>query len=63
MNKENDLKKNDILLKGYIALEEETCLNEECPLKRFNENKMNYNVQKLSLLSYMNILFTDAIKK
>lgn len=63
LNKESDIKKHDILLKGYIAVEEETCLNEECPLKRFNENKTNYNVQKLCLLNYMNILFTDAIKK
>jgi len=63
MTKINDIKKHDILLKGYIEVEEETCLNEDCPLRRFNDNKSNYNIQKLCLLSYMNLLFTDAIKK
>lgn len=55
-------KKHDILLKGYIEVEEETCNNSECPLKRF-KNSNAYNIQKHCLLNYMGILYTDAIKK
>jgi hypothetical protein len=61
--KSNSLKKNEILLKGYISIHEENCHIEECPLKKFIENPNNTNVQKMTLLHYMNILFNEAIKK
>lgn len=62
-SKSNNLKKNEILLKGYITIHEETCINEECPLKKFLANPNNFNIQKMSLLHYMNIVFNEGIKK
>ncbi len=62
-SKSNNLKKNEILLKGYITIHEETCVNEECPLKKFLANPNNFNIQKMSLLHYMNIMFNEGIKK
>lgn len=62
-NNFNNLKKKEILLRGQIAIHEESCTNEECPLKKFLENQGNFQVQKTSLLHYMNILFNEAIKK
>ena len=59
----NNLRKKEILLRGQIAIHEESCTNEECPLKKFLENQGNFQVQKTSLLHYMNILFNEAIKK
>lgn len=61
--KSNNLKKNEILLKGYITIHEESCVNEECPLKKFLDNSGNFNVQKISLLHYMNMMFNEGIKK
>lgn len=62
-NKSNNLKKNEILLKGYISIHEESCVMEECPLKKFLENNGNFNLQKISLLHYMNIMYNEGIKK
>lgn len=62
-SKLNNLKKNEILLKGYITIHEETCVIEECPLKKFLSNPHNFNVQKISLLHYINVMFNEAIKK
>ena len=50
--------KNDIILKGLINNHEESCIDEDCPLKKFIENSGNYNVQKLCLLNYMNNYFS-----
>jgi hypothetical protein len=61
--KSNSLKKNEILLKGYITIHESTCTIEDCPLKKFIESSGNYQVQKMTLLHYMNILFNEGIKK
>ena len=61
--KSNLCKKNEILLKGIIAIHEENCLNEECPLKKFLELGANYSNQKTCLLHYMNNLFVEGIKK
>lgn len=61
--KSNVLKKNEILLKGYISIHETTCNMEECPLKKFMNSSGNYQVQKMTLLHYMNILFNEGIKK
>ena len=62
-NKNNTCKKNEILLKGIIAIHEESCVTEECPLKKFEENNNNFSIQKTCLLHYMNNLFTEGIKK
>ena len=59
----NSLKQKEILLRGQIEIHEETCTNEECPLKKFLENQGNFQVQRTSLLHYMNILYSEAIKK
>ena len=62
-NKNNTGTKNEILLKGVISIHEETCLNEECPLKKFLENPNNFAIQKTSLLHYINNHFNLGIKK
>ena len=62
-SKNNKGNKNEILLKGIISIHEETCLNEECPLKKFLENPTNFTIQKTSLLHYINNHFTLGIKK
>lgn len=62
-NKNSTCKKNEILLKGIIAIHEESCVTEECPLKKFEENNNNFSIQKTCLLHYMNNLFTEGIKK
>ena len=62
-NRNNTGTKNEILLKGVIQIHEETCLNEECPLKKFLENPNNYTIQKTSLLHYINNHFNLGIKK
>ena len=62
-NKSNTGTKNEILLKGVIQIHEETCLNEECPLKKFLENPNNFTIQKTSLLHYINNHFSLGIKK
>ena len=59
----NSLKQKEILLRGQIAIHEESCTDEECPLKKFLENQGNFQIQRTSLLHYMNILFNNAIKK
>ena len=62
-NRNNTGTKNEILLKGVISIHEETCLNEECPLKKFLDNPNNYTIQKTSLLHYINNHFNLGIKK
>ncbi len=62
-NRNNTGNKNEILLKGVISIHEETCLNEECPLKKFLDNPNNYTIQKTSLLHYINNHFNLGIKK
>ena len=61
--REVENQKNDILLKGLINSHEESCIDEDCPLKKFIENSGNYNVQKLCLLNYMNNYFSLGIKQ
>ena len=61
--REVENQKNDILLKGIINSHEESCIDEDCPLKKFIENSGNYNVQKLCLLNYMNNYFSLGIKQ
>ena len=54
--------KDDILLKGLIKIHTESCLDEECPLKKFLMNDGNFNIQKQCLLKYMTIYFNKAMK-
>ena len=62
-NKAQDSNRFEILLKGAIAIHEESCIDEECPLKKFLDNPNNYTIQKTSLLHYMNNYFSVGIKK
>ena len=61
--KSNSLNRDEIFLKGFVIIHEETCVSEDCPLKKFLSNPNDYNIQKMSLLHYMNILFNEGIKK
>ena len=55
--------KNDIFLKGLISRHLETCISEDCPLKKYQENSGNYSIQKNCLLHYMNDQLLEGIKK
>ena len=54
---------NEIILKGLIQKHNESCINEDCHLKKFSTNPGNYFVQKQCLLNYMNYYFEKGIKK
>ena len=54
---------NEILLKGLIQKHNESCINEDCLLKKFSNNPGNYYIQKQCLLNYMNHFFEKGIKK
>ena len=45
-NDYNNYKRKEIVIRGQIALHEENCLDEECPLKKFLENQGNFSVQR-----------------
>jgi len=62
-NKSSTLKKDEILLKGYVTLHEENCTTDDCPLKKFLEDTGNFSLQKVSLLHYMSLMFNEGIKK
>lgn len=62
-NRTNNVIRNDTYLKGYILLHEETCIRENCPLKKYLTNSDDFNIQKMSLLHFMNIIFNEAINK
>ena len=55
--------KEDIILKGMIKLHTLKCIKEDCPLTKFIQNKGNYNIQKICLLNYMTIYFTNGMKR
>ena len=59
---ENDVRRNILLLEGNIKIHSKICNDKDCPLKKFINNKGNYNLQKQYLLSYMNIFFIKALK-
>ena len=61
--KSDGTKKNEILLKGYIMIHEQTCTDDDCPLKIFMESSGQYMVQKNTLLHYMSIVFNESVKK
>lgn len=62
-NKTNGISHDEIFLKGYVLLHEETCVNEDCPLKKYLACGNDFNIQKMSLLHYMNILLNEGMKK
>ncbi len=63
LNKTKNLNRDEIFLKGYVIIHEETCVSEDCPLKKYLQGGNDYNIQKMSLLHYMNIIFNEGIKK
>ena len=60
---ESGNQKDDILLKGIIKNHVLKCIREDCPLTIFIKNPGNYNIQKLCLLNYMTIYFTNGMKR
>ena len=52
---------SDVLLKGYISLHEENCIDEDCPLKSYLLSN-NENVQRMCLLNYINNLFSTGLR-
>jgi hypothetical protein len=62
-NKTNSIRKDEISLKSYITVHEETCVDIDCPLKRFLDDAGNFSLQKSSLMNYMNQMYTEGIKK
>ena len=60
---DNSFQKNDIILKGFVQIHCESCLREDCPLTKFENNRGNINMQKQSLLNYISSYFNNAIKK
>lgn len=62
-SKQNPLRtKSDIILKGYISIHESTCINEDCPLKAYEETTSE-STRRSCLLNYMNLLYGEGIKK
>ena len=56
-------KRNIILLKGNIKAHCNTCTNKDCPLIKFLNNEGNFNIQKQSILNYMNSFFNRLLKE
>ena len=60
---ESGNQKEDILLKGIIKNHVLKCIRKDCPLTIFIQNPGNFNMQKLCLLNYMTIYFTNGMKR
>ena len=56
-------KRNIILLKGNIKAHCNTCTSKDCPLVKFINNEGNFNIQKQSILNYMNCYFNRLLKE
>ena len=56
-------KRNIILLKGNIKAHCNTCTTKDCPLNKFINNEGNFNIQKQSILNYMNCYFNRLLKE
>ena len=56
-------KRNIILLKGNIKAHCNTCTTKDCPLVKFINNEGNFNIQKQSVLNYMNFYFNRLLKE
>ena len=52
---------SDVLLKGYISLHEENCIDEDCPLKNYLSSN-NENIQRMCLLNYINNYFSTGLR-
>ena len=52
---------SDVLLKGYIILHENNCIDEDCPLKSYLTTN-NDNIQRMCLLNYINNIFSTGLK-
>ena len=52
---------SDILLKGYISLHEENCIDEDCPLKTYITTS-NENIQRMCLLNFINNNFSTGLR-
>ena len=60
--KENEGQRNTILLKGNIKMHNNICCDKDCPLTKFMNNEGNFNIQRQSLLNYMNTFFNKGLK-
>ena len=56
-------KRNIILLKGNIKAHCYTCTHKDCPLIKFINNEGNFNIQKQSVLNYMNNYMNRLLKE
>ncbi len=56
-------KRNIILLKGNIKAHCNICTHKDCPLTKFINNEGNFNIQKQSILNYMNIYLNRLLKE
>ena len=56
-------KRNIILLKGNIKAHCYACTNKDCPLIKFLNNEGNFNIQKQSILNFMNLFFNRLLKE
>ncbi len=52
---------SDVLLKGYIILHENNCIDEDCPLKSYLTTN-NENIQRMCLLNYINNIFSKGLR-
>ncbi len=52
---------SDVLLKGYIMLHENNCIDEDCPLKSYLTTN-NDNIQRMCLLNYINNIFSAGLR-
>ena len=60
---EKEGQRNIVLLKGNIKVHNMSCIEKDCPLKKFMNNGGNYNLQKQCLLNLMNIYFNKGLKR
>ena len=60
---EKERLRNTVLLKGNIRVHNITCINKDCPLRKFFNNEGNFNLQRQCLLNYMNFYFKEGLKR
>lgn len=63
LTKSSKIIRSETYLKGFILIHEETCVKENCPLKKFLNNPDDFNIQKMSLLHFMDTIYNEAISK
>ena len=62
-NNTSSIRKDEISLRSYITVHEETCVDLDCPMKRFLDDTGNPTLQKSHLMGYMNQMYTEGIRK